>query len=324
MNLRTPPRREYRMLFAALRSRDWRSTPNSLQPTHVCRRMQRFSCSPGERLANDPWRTPLCTLSARQSTCCTPSHRFLRRSCTSTLERACRTHTSHLLMAARQSSVVAMVAPPATALIMSVAVAPMILSSCPTKHPSTFEAICLSAPLTCARTATIAPLKVVAVAIASLFMHLVIASFSKTCVPRSLEFSFVPQRTTAKCLRAELADARGIVSASAHTTAPNSVNHASRNIQVCADCHSDLHVRRRGVKDLKKDMIPNHPSESHHRNFAWRLHVLCELFLCKMQVKPVWTEVQNDSCASLEHCRFRWCQHVPLTTSSGTCTRFWA
>ena len=67
------------------------------------------------------------------------------------------------------------------------------------QHPSTIEAICLSAPLTRARTAMIAPLKVVARTIASLFMHLVIASFSKTFVPRSLGFSFVPQRTTTKC-----------------------------------------------------------------------------------------------------------------------------
>ena len=40
--LRTPPRREYRMLFAELRSRDGRSTPNSLQPTHLCRQHATF------------------------------------------------------------------------------------------------------------------------------------------------------------------------------------------------------------------------------------------------------------------------------------------
>ena len=49
VNLRTPPRREYRMLFAEFSSRGGRSTPTSLQ-SPFRRHTQLFLCSPGK-----PW-----------------------------------------------------------------------------------------------------------------------------------------------------------------------------------------------------------------------------------------------------------------------------
>ena len=73
----------------------------------------------------------------------------------------------------------------------------VVLATRVEQHPSVIAL--LLALVTRVSAATIAPRKVFAGIIASLLIQLAITSLSKTFVPRSLGFSFVPQRTTLNC-----------------------------------------------------------------------------------------------------------------------------
>ena len=72
------------------------------------------------------------------------------------------------------------------------------------------------------------------------------------------------------------------------------------------------------------DEIPSKPSEPQSRQHARCLHVMSELLRCELQTKPVWFEVQGNSCAFSAHhtlCSCRRLQHTALPTATGSGTR---
>ena len=157
-----------------------------------------------QALVRDLWSTPVVRYSLSHHLCALFDVCSQALDCASALDRVYRFQPLCLLMAARQTSIITTTAPPVPALAANVETEPAVFATpdvvCPTRvkrHPPVITV--LLALVTRVSAATIAPHKVLAVIIASLLILLAIACLSKTFVPRSLGFSFVPHRTTLNC-----------------------------------------------------------------------------------------------------------------------------
>ena len=118
------------------------------------------------------------------------------------LDRVCRFQPLYLLMAARQTSIITTTAPPAPTLATNVETESAVFTPVVVfltrleQHSSTITSSL--ALVTRVSAATIAPRKVFAVSQACSY-SLPSPLFSRTFVPRSLGFSFVPRHTTLNC-----------------------------------------------------------------------------------------------------------------------------
>ena len=181
MNLRTPPRREYRTLFAEFSSQGGRSiTPTSLQSPFPSPHAT-FLVLAWQALVRDLWSTLVVRYSVFHHLCALFNVCFQAFDCASVLDRVCRFQLLYLLMAARQTSIITTTAPPVPTLATNVETESAVFTTpavvFPTRveqHSSTITS--LFALVTRVRAATVAPRKVLAATIASLLIQLAIAS----------------------------------------------------------------------------------------------------------------------------------------------------
>ena len=191
------------MLFADFSSQGGRSTPTSLLSPFPSPHAT-FLVLAWQALVRDLWSTPVVRYALSHHLGALFNVCSQALDCASALDRVCRFQPLSLLMAARQTRIMTTTAPPAPTLATNVGTESAVNTTPATVFPTRLElhprTITSSLALvTRARAATIAPRKVLAGTIASLLIQLAIASLSRTFVPRSLGFSFVPQRTTLNC-----------------------------------------------------------------------------------------------------------------------------
>ena len=98
VNLRTAPRREYRMLFAEFSSQGGRSTPTSQQSPFPSPHAT-FLVLAWQALVRDLWTTPVVRYSLSRHLCAPSNVCSQALDCASALDRVCRFQPLYLLMA---------------------------------------------------------------------------------------------------------------------------------------------------------------------------------------------------------------------------------